>query len=269
MPWYPKDWWTSDTFFELTNSQRYLYLELLFMMYMNIDSQVKNDRIFIGRKLSTEFALEDWIAVIKRLITVGNFLTSDSVKKRRLKADTSRENGQLGGRPPKPNNPAPKPKEKPKITHLLEEKEKENRNRTEPNTVRYEGSEVDTGGGDGRGTLPPFRAVAHDQDIAHKLQVYGQRFRDTIKSGRVSATNGLAALVFFWPNDPGAEMMREVEKEIGSWTDASVWIIDLVRAWALNLDTWGQMLREGRRDRFPVEWSIIDFVRLHKPVTDE
>src|SRR5687768_4598868 len=113
MPWYPKDWWTSDTFFELTNSQRYLYLELLFMMYMSADSTVKNDRAFISRKLSTEFTMEDWNAVTDRLTLEGDFMTSESVKRRRRPDEARAQNGKLGGRPGKDEKPKNKPSPKP------------------------------------------------------------------------------------------------------------------------------------------------------------
>ena len=32
---YPKDWWTSESYFELNPIQRYYYLECLFIMYSN------------------------------------------------------------------------------------------------------------------------------------------------------------------------------------------------------------------------------------------
>jgi hypothetical protein len=97
---YPKDWWTSDTYFELTPFQRYIYLECLFVMYVN-DGFLKTQKTQLENRTRTQISDEDWIAVTERFIYDGNFYTHQSVNKRLRKTIANRENGQKGGRPPK------------------------------------------------------------------------------------------------------------------------------------------------------------------------
>ncbi len=56
---YPKDWWTSDSFYILNPFERYIYLELLFMMYDN-EGSIKNDKVRIERRLCTTIKDDVW-----------------------------------------------------------------------------------------------------------------------------------------------------------------------------------------------------------------
>lgn len=129
---YPRDWWTSDRFIELElGIERYVYLELLFMMYMD-PRGVRNDREFISKKLRLEIPAGVWENATKSFNRVGDYLQSESVKKRRTRAEAARINGAKGGRPEgsnqKPKNPEmqtqEKPNENPKKTHLIKRKRK-------------------------------------------------------------------------------------------------------------------------------------------------
>jgi hypothetical protein len=101
---YPKDWWASDSFYILNPFERYLYLELLFMMYAN-DGLVTNDRVMIEARLRTAIREDSWEKVTGLLIKEGDQLTHKSVNKRLAKRLANRENGKKGGRPPKPKKP--------------------------------------------------------------------------------------------------------------------------------------------------------------------
>jgi len=101
---YPKDWWTSDTFFEFNARERYVYLEVIFLMYQN-DGYVNLCKEKIGQRLRMDIPLDVWSKITQKLTKTDLGYTHSSVKKRTAKATTSRENGKKGGRPPKPNNP--------------------------------------------------------------------------------------------------------------------------------------------------------------------
>lgn len=103
---YPKDWWTSDTFYELSPVERYLYLELLFLMYVN-SGAVTNDKASIERRLSCTISDSVWLKVVNLMVIEGNNLTHKSVNKRLSKTLANRENGKKGGRP---KNDEKKPK---------------------------------------------------------------------------------------------------------------------------------------------------------------
>lgn len=97
---YPKDWWTSDSFYILNPFERYIYLELLFMMYDNGGS-IKNDKVRVERRLGTTIKDDVWSKITDLMVEDGDQLTNMSVNKRLSRAVSSRENGKKGGRPPK------------------------------------------------------------------------------------------------------------------------------------------------------------------------
>lgn len=99
---YPKDWWTSDSFYALSPFERYIYLELLFMMYDNGGS-IKNNKAIVERRLMTTIKDEVWIKITELMVEDGDQITNESVNKRLKKAITNRENGKKGGRPRKNN----------------------------------------------------------------------------------------------------------------------------------------------------------------------
>lgn len=96
---YPKDWWTSDSFFALNPFERYIYLELLFMMYVN-DGLIANDRVNVERRLGVTIKDDVWVRITERfVIDDSGCLTHVSVNKRLRKTLANRENGLKGGRP--------------------------------------------------------------------------------------------------------------------------------------------------------------------------
>jgi hypothetical protein len=119
---YPQDWWSSDSFFELDPFERYLYLECLFVMYQN-GGYMKYTRAQMEKRLNLktqEIKPKVWAKITQRFVRLKLGFTSDTITKRRKKAETSRENGQLGGRPKKKQKPK-NPGNNLKKTHLLKE----------------------------------------------------------------------------------------------------------------------------------------------------
>ncbi len=101
---YPKDWWSSDTYFDLTAIQRYIYLECLFVMYSN-DGFMKTQKTQFENRIRTKIDEEDWNCVVEKFEEIDGQYTHISVNSRLRKAVTNRENGKKGGRPPKPTKP--------------------------------------------------------------------------------------------------------------------------------------------------------------------
>lgn len=101
---YPKDWWTSDKFFNLEPIERYIYLECLFIMYQN-DGYLKTQKTQIEKRLTLKITDDQWENITEGFIIENNLFTHKSVNKRLKKAITNRINGSKGGRPPKDNKP--------------------------------------------------------------------------------------------------------------------------------------------------------------------
>lgn len=100
---YPKDWWTSDSFYILNPFERYLYLEILFMMYAN-DGFVANNRVMIEARLRTTIREDVWAKITDLLVKDGDQLTHVSVNKRLRISESNRNNGRRGGAPVGNNN---------------------------------------------------------------------------------------------------------------------------------------------------------------------
>ncbi|KZE77507.1 hypothetical protein AV926_14125 [Myroides marinus] len=111
---YPKDWWTSETYFTLSPAQRYLFLECLFIMYSN-GGYLSNNRELLENRLRTQISESDWNIVTKEFFLEGDNYTSSSVNKRLKRAISNRENGKKGGAP-KGNSNAQKQPNQPKKT---------------------------------------------------------------------------------------------------------------------------------------------------------
>jgi hypothetical protein len=106
---YPKDWWASDSFFDLTPIQRYYYLECLFLMYIE-NGSIKTQKTQIEKRLQTKISETDWQTITQKFETVNEKYTHVSVNKRLRKTLANRENGKKGGRPKKnPENPINNP----------------------------------------------------------------------------------------------------------------------------------------------------------------
>lgn len=130
---YPKDWWTSDTFFLLTPFERYVYLELLFMMYSN-DGFVSNNKVMVEGRLRTAITDKVWSKITDLLVEDGDKLTHRSVNKRLARILANRENGKKGGAPKGNSNASKQPKQPNETTQNnppYKEKEKENRKEKE------------------------------------------------------------------------------------------------------------------------------------------
>ena len=124
---YQKDWWSSDSFYELTPLQRYIYLECIFLMY-NGDGYMKTQKTHFENRIRFFVSDEDWQIVTAKFIIEGEMFTHISVNSRMRKTLANRENGKAGGRPLKnPKNPTEKPKKNPPYKRERESKEKENK----------------------------------------------------------------------------------------------------------------------------------------------
>ena len=110
---YPKDWWTSDSFFLLQPFERYIYLECLFMMYSN-DGFISSNKMIVERRLGTTIKDEVWNKIADLMVKDGDQMTHKSVNKRLRKTLANRENGKKGGRPKDSENKSNKENEKPK-----------------------------------------------------------------------------------------------------------------------------------------------------------
>ena len=104
---YPKDWWTSETYFSLSPIQRYYYLESLFIMYSN-NGYMKTQKTQLENRMRTQISDEDFELVTTGFILEDNKYTSPTVNKRLRKTLANRKNGVKGGRPKKIDE---KPKE--------------------------------------------------------------------------------------------------------------------------------------------------------------
>jgi hypothetical protein len=257
MPWYPKDWWTSDTFFTLTIPQRYIYLELLFMMWMSADSRVKNDRVFIGRKLSAELPVQDWQAAVSRLVSDGDYLTSDNVKRRRRPDEARAENGAKGGRPKpgeKPSKepslkPSSKPGKEPKITGLLEQKE----NITEYNTsLSKKERSISTSNGSKppNGSPSPLWALGTTVGSVgpgETWKKYGEHLQKILPD--LDRDRMAKAWRNYWPYSIGPDQSATVDELIAQSDEKKL---------RYCLDEIGELLRLGEADAFldPVDFAI-------------
>jgi len=111
---YPKDWWTSDTFFILNPIERYIFLEMVFMMY-SAGGSISNNKTIIERRLSTKIDDDVWAKITDLMVQDGKQLTMLSVNKRLRKTVANQQNGLKGGRP---KSPKKEDDEKPKKPNL-------------------------------------------------------------------------------------------------------------------------------------------------------
>lgn len=132
---YPKDWWTSESYFELNPIQRYYYLECLFIMYSN-DGYMKTQKTQFENRIRTEVLQSDWEIVISKFILENDLYTHISVNKRLRKAVANRENGKLGGRPSKPKKPNSETQKNPPLESEREIEDKK-KIETENNNVSF------------------------------------------------------------------------------------------------------------------------------------
>ena len=106
--WYPENWWTSDAFFDLEEKPilKYLYLEILFLLYMN-HGEFKITESTLYRRFRVKLSDSDFRLLEGLFIVEDGVWTSESVKKRMSRAETARENGKKGGRPKKQKTQKP------------------------------------------------------------------------------------------------------------------------------------------------------------------
>lgn len=141
---YPKDWWSSDTYFDLTPIQRYIYLECLFVMYSN-DGFMKTQKTQFENRIRMKIDDEDWNPVVEKFEEIDGQFTHISVNSRLKKAVTNRENGKKGGRPPKPKKPKTETQNNPPLEREREieskrEIESECENKEESHTPIFQNS---------------------------------------------------------------------------------------------------------------------------------
>ena len=92
---YPKDWWTSDSFHELEAKEKYVYLECLFLMYDNGDGYMNYTKSQLEKRFSVKLSEDEFNRITGRFIKDENGYTSLTVNKRMRKAIASRENGKM------------------------------------------------------------------------------------------------------------------------------------------------------------------------------
>lgn len=140
---YPKDWWTSDSFFLLQPYERYVYLECIFIMYSQ-DGWMSNNKMIVERRLCTTIKDEVWKKITSLFIEENGRLTHVSVNSRMRKTLANRENGTKGGRPKKSESDENKKPKKPKVKtqnnppleiEIEEEKETEEEKEGEANSL--------------------------------------------------------------------------------------------------------------------------------------
>jgi hypothetical protein len=67
-PWYPQDWWNSDSHFELGSAEEcWIYLECLFLMY-NQEGFISSSREAFERRRSRQVSEQAWINVTNRFL---------------------------------------------------------------------------------------------------------------------------------------------------------------------------------------------------------
>lgn len=103
--WYPKDWWTSDSFFKMNAKLRYVYLEMLFMMYTSEEGWVMLDLNEFNARYRMSMSEEEWTSVVRKFTErkcddgSGYEYTSETVQMRMRKIVSARKNGEKGGAP--------------------------------------------------------------------------------------------------------------------------------------------------------------------------
>jgi len=97
---YAKDWWSSDTFFDLEFKERYIYLECLSLMY-NGKGYMNQTKQQLEKRLRMSISDEEFEIVFSRFVKDANGYTSPTVNKRLTRAVASQKNGSKGGRPTK------------------------------------------------------------------------------------------------------------------------------------------------------------------------
>jgi len=118
---YPKDWWTSDTFFEFNPEERYIYLECLFIMYQN-EGYLKTQKTQLENRIRTQISDEVFYKITSKFVNTEFGFTHESVNKRLRKTIANRENGKKGGRPKETQKTQ---KNNPKKPTLERERERE------------------------------------------------------------------------------------------------------------------------------------------------
>lgn len=101
---YPKDWWSSDSYFNLDAFERYVYLECLFLMYTN-GGYLTQDKAQLENRIREPIKPNSWDKITQSFVSTDLGFTLPSVNKRLKKAVTNRLNGQKGGRPPSNQKP--------------------------------------------------------------------------------------------------------------------------------------------------------------------
>lgn len=101
---YPQDWWTSDRYFSLDATERYIYLECIFKMYSN-GGYLNPNKKLLETQLRTEIKPNCWDKITEFFVLTDLGYYDISVLKRLKKSVSNRVNGQKGGRPKKTQKP--------------------------------------------------------------------------------------------------------------------------------------------------------------------
>lgn len=131
--WYPQNWRSSDSVFELSLAEKGLYREIIDQAYMENNRVVYNPNLWARRHGATVSEIKEIVEKLAGMksakgepliVLTGEIITVPSCEKRLAIRATNQENGKKGGRPPKGENR--------KITETITEskpKSKPNQNR--------------------------------------------------------------------------------------------------------------------------------------------
>jgi len=244
---YPQNWWTSKHFITLAPLERYFYLEALFYMYINPEG-LEDDREFFGQLLRTEISPETWARVTKSFTRVGDYLQSETIAKRRTRAESARINGAKGGRPEKPKNPENETQEKPKKP-TLEKNDNDKFNGKETKPKVYVSEDTSKIEGSDRSRWPLWGAALREAPsllpTKKNFVAYYKRLDEAIKSGSIPVDKPgetARAFLFFFPIKIAPQDQDKIAQAVDEFeTPGRLSVLESLQS---NLVAWAHDRRE-------------------------
>lgn len=278
---YPQDWWTSETFFILNETERYLFLELIFSMYSN-GGTVKNNKVLFENRMRTKIEDSVWKTITDLMVKDGEYLTLLSVNKRMKKAEASRENGKKGGRPQgieKPKKPNLETQKNPPLETKVKLSIKETKSTTlsekeiddddeiqkveiDPNILETQNSpleKIDSG------TPSSFPALGHQPDRSYISNEY-----QTVKNTNVENAKSLlsdqhgqqrdAFMLAIGKND--VELFRYFLREFNAHRSRNGKEDETLNEYAKHLNNW-----INRKGTDGIKTMTIAYNQIKNPIT--
>lgn len=181
--WYPKDWWTSDSFYRMNAKIRYAYLEILFMMYMSTEGWVELDRDEFNARYRMSLSEQEWTTIVSKLevrkceIGEGIEYSSSTVMERMKKIISARKNGEKGGAPVGNAN-AKKTENQSNEIQQEEKQPKNNPNSTQKQAKEKEKEKIKVKVKEKENIENPQQAAVHPPDLLESFK----KFNEWIKS---------------------------------------------------------------------------------------